>query len=303
VREAHEPGSYLRDTLAGQPERLAAILADRSAAQAAARLAGCSRIFVVGTGTSYHGALDVFAARTDRWLVITGEGSPLEGEGIVRTVEQEQSSVHTASHTGAMLRLAQVAAVLGDVPWASELAQIPGSVASAFQRYRTVTEADARDIELRPLMHFVGGGPARATAYEGALKIREASHVISAEGHDLEGVLHGPLVSIQRGQAVVLVAHHGRAFERTVEVAQALSEIATNLILVGSAAGELARLDGVRAVDSYETASHDEVLAPIVNVVPLQLLAYAASRHVGVDADSFRRDEAEYAAAQAQFTL
>ena len=40
-----------------------------------------------------------------------------------------------------------------------------------------------------------------------------------------------------------------------------------------------------------------------MNVVPLQLLAYEASRLMGVDADSFRRDEPAYAAAQAGFTL
>ena len=40
-----------------------------------------------------------------------------------------------------------------------------------------------------------------------------------------------------------------------------------------------------------------------MNVVPLQLLAYEASRLLGVDADSFRRDEPPYAAAQAGFTL
>jgi len=37
--------------------------------------------------------------------------------------------------------------------------------------------------------------------------------------------------------------------------------------------------------------------------VPLQWLAYHASRRLGVDADSFRRDETEYAAAQSKFTL
>ncbi len=46
-----------------------------------------------------------------------------------------------------------------------------------------------------------------------------------------------------------------------------------------------------------------DVLAPIVNIVPLQWLAYHLSRKIGVDADSFRRDEPRYAAAQSMFTL
>ncbi|HEY6875891.1 MAG TPA: SIS domain-containing protein [Candidatus Dormibacteraeota bacterium] len=351
--EAHEPGSYLRATLDGQPSELARILADNSARLAAKRLAGSARVFIVGTGTSYHGALvgqfmlrsagieawavrafefanygpelrdgdglillshrgtkrfskeslDAFASRSDRWIAITGAGAPLEGEGVVRTVDQERSPVHTASHTGAMLRLAQIASALGEPPWVGELEEIPTSAGWVIDEYRDMIASDAREIELGGLVHFVGGGPARATAYEGALKIREATHVISAEGHDVEGVLHGPLISIQRGQAVVVVAHAGKALERTIEVARALSDIGARLILVGGAADDVAGLEGAIAVQGYRTLPHHEVLAPIVNVIPLQLLAYAASRHAGVDADSFRRDEPEYAAAQDKFRL
>src|SRR5260370_28474580 len=54
---AHEPGSYLKATLEGQPAELARLLADDSAARAAMRLRGCSRILLAGTGTSFHGAL------------------------------------------------------------------------------------------------------------------------------------------------------------------------------------------------------------------------------------------------------
>jgi glucosamine--fructose-6-phosphate aminotransferase (isomerizing) len=132
---------------------------------------------------------------------------------------------------------------------------------------------------------FVGGGPARATAYEGALKLREASHLVSAEGQDVEGILHGPLVSIQPGQAVVLVAQPGPSQQRMREVEAALREISAVVLPFGGASGL------------------DEVLAPIVNVVPLQWLAYHVSQRLGVETDSFRRDEPVYAAAQSKFTL
>src|SRR5438046_3881963 len=115
---------------------------------------------------------------------------------------------------------------------------------------------EAREAEFRPVTHFVGGGPARATAYEGALKLREACHVVSAEGHDVEGILHGPLVSIQPGNVVVLVAQPGPSRERIGEVETALREI------------------GATVMSFAPPSDLDEVLEPIVNVVPLQLLAY-----------------------------
>ena len=351
--EPHEPGSFLKATLESQPKELARLVADRGRAERAAeRLDGCRRIFIIGTGTSHHGALagqfmlrsagldawavrafefanyppalhdddglivlshrgskrfsreslDAFAARSKRWIAITGEGSAMEGDGVVHTVAQEGSSVHTASHTGAMLRLAQIASALGRPAWRSQVADLPDAVDVAL-RWNDQVQADVRDIDLGSLVHFVGGGPARATALEGALKLREASHSISAEGHDVEGVLHGPLVSIQAGQTVVLIAQPGPPLDRMTEVARGLTEIGATILLAGAAADELAGADGVSATDGYEVPEVDEVLAPIVNVIPLQLLAYHASRKVGVDADNFRKDEARYSAAQSKFSL
>src|SRR4029077_8600661 len=106
---------------------------------------------------------------------------------------------------------------------------------------------------------------------EGALKLREASHLVSAEGHDVEGILHGPLVSIQPATAVVLVAQRGASYERMLELESALREIGATVI-------------------SYAPDSDvHEVLAPIVNVVPLQWLAYHVSRKLGGDAGRFPR--------------
>jgi glucosamine--fructose-6-phosphate aminotransferase (isomerizing) len=334
VAERHEPGSYLKATLESQPAELTRLLADDSAARATDRLRGCKRIFLAGTGTSFHGALagqfllrsaglearalrafelanyppvlrpddglillshrgskrfsrdalDGFARTSPHWVAITGEGSPMEGDGVVRTVEQEKSPVHTASHTAAMLRIAQMAAALGNPAWKSRLSDLPGAVQRAVDLGDGIA-AQVSQIEFRPVTHFVGGGPARATSYEGALKLREASHVVSAEGHDVEGILHGPLVSIQPDTAVVLIAQPGPSLDRIKEVELALREIGATVLSFPAAPGV------------------DEVLAPIVNVVPLQWLAYHVSRKLGVDADSFRRDEPKYAAAQSRFTL
>lgn len=334
MAEPHEPGSYLKATLESQPAELARILDDDSAARAAARLRGCHRIFLVGTGTSYHGALvgqfmlrsagldawamrafefakyppamrsddgivllshrgskrfsreslDAFAAMSEHWVAITGEGSAMEGDGVIHTVAQERSPVHTASHTGAMLRIAQIAAEIGDAPWKSRLAGLPHEVRRAVDLGDGIA-AQVQEIEFRPVTHFVGGGPARASALEGALKLREATHLVSAEGHDVEGVLHGPLISFQAGTPVVLVSQAGPSQARMSEVESALREIGATVLSFSHATGV------------------EEVLAPIVNVVPLQWLAYHLSRKLGVDADSFRRDEPKYAAAQSKFTL
>src|SRR5258707_9509944 len=208
MSEAHEPGSYLKATLEGQPAELARLLADDSAARAASRLRDCSRILLAGTGTSFHGALagqfilrsagfeawairafelanyppalrpddglillshrgskrfsreslESFARESQRWIAITGEESPLECEGEVRTVPQKKSPVHTASHTSAMLRIAQIAAALGRPAWQNRLGGIPRLVQDAVDRGNGVA-ADVDRTAFRPVTHLDGVGP------------------------------------------------------------------------------------------------------------------------------------------------
>ena len=93
-----------------------------------------------------------------------------------------------------------------------------------------------------------------------------------------------------------MVAQPGPSLERTTELAEALYEIGTPTLAVGPTGVSL------KATVALETPAIDERLAPIVNVVPLQWLALEASRRLGVDADSFRK-EGRYASAQSKFTL
>jgi len=119
---------------------------------------------------------------------------------------------------------------------------------------------------------------------------------VSAEGHEVESILHGPLISLTAKDSVVIVAQPGPALLRTAEVAAAIYEIGAPTLAVGPSAVSL------KATLALETPAIDERLAPIVNVVPLQLLALEVSRRRGVDADSFRK-VGRYAAAQSKFTL
>ena len=239
-------------------------------------------------------ALEVFDNQ-EHWIAITGEGSPLQGPGVITTVAQERSPVHTASHTGAMVRVAQLAVALGSPPWTDGLAHLPAAIRTALALRPQVIQA-MHQLRLGRVVHFVGGGPAYATALEGALKLREAAYV-STEGLELEAILHGPLISLTAEDSVVVIAQPGATLERTAELTAALHEIGTPTLAVGPAAADL-----IDVTARLETPAIDELLAPIVNVIPLQWLALEVSRHLGVDADSFRK-EGRYAAAQAKFTL
>src|SRR5439155_1171008 len=113
----------------------------------------------------------------------------------------------TASHLGALLRLAQLARAFGAQ---LELEQIPDAVEAALERELGV-EPPLRLLEL------IGAGPNQWTAAEGALKIRETSRV-ATEGLSVEQFFHGPAVAIDGRDTLVCLDGGGPGAERLAAV-------------------------------------------------------------------------------------
>jgi glucosamine--fructose-6-phosphate aminotransferase (isomerizing) len=140
---------------------------------------------------------------------VTGIG----GGGDVETVAPETSYAYTASHTAALMRLAQLAAALGGE--LGDLAAVPDAVARVLAADGPVVDPPQRLLEL------IGAGPNAWTAQEGALKIREASYV-ATEGLSAEQFLHGPSVALDRQDTLVVLDGGGPGAARTASIATAM---------------------------------------------------------------------------------
>jgi glucosamine--fructose-6-phosphate aminotransferase (isomerizing) len=141
-------------------------------------------------------------------VAIGGIGAP----GVdLETVELERSDTYTASHLGALLRLAQMAQTLGAQ---LDLEHVPEAVAAALTRERAPLAPPAR------LLEFIGGGSNAWTAAEGALKAREASYV-ATEGLGVEQYVHGPSVAIGELDTLVVLDGGGPWSARLQEAASA----------------------------------------------------------------------------------
>jgi glutamine---fructose-6-phosphate transaminase (isomerizing) len=247
-------------TMERQPQDLTRIVADWAPVEeSAARIAG-RRMFVVGTGTSWHAAnqgayflrlagVDAMAVsaadcalwgpaptRDDALLLLShrgtkrftsqvlerarAEGIPtvaIGGEGApgadIATVQPETSGTFTASHLGALARLAQLAVRLGAE--VGELDKVPAAVEVALGAPGPAVELPERGLEL------VGAGPNQWTAAEGALKVREAAHLFT-EGLAVEQLLHGPGFALGEGDALVCLDGGGAGSARVAELAVAI---------------------------------------------------------------------------------
>ncbi|HBF23782.1 MAG TPA: glutamine--fructose-6-phosphate transaminase (isomerizing) [Planctomycetes bacterium] len=131
---------------------------------------------------------------------------------------------------------------------------------------------------------FLGRGLLFPVALEGALKLKEISY-IHAEGYPAGEMKHGPIALIDTDFPVVVVATPGRAYKKTLSNMEEVKARGGRLLAVACREDEkvAALADFILPVPSVP-----ELLAPIVNVVPLQLLAYETALVLGCDIDQPR---------------
>jgi glucosamine--fructose-6-phosphate aminotransferase (isomerizing) len=223
---------------------------------------------------------------------------------VLRTVEREKSAAFTASHTGAMFVLAQVAVLLGEQAGLPEaavrrraLAGLPAQVEAVLARQDEVLDV-SKEAAVRQV-YAAGAGPNAVTALEAVIKAREAA-TGKIDALPLEQFLHGPLVTVEAGDLAVLVNVRGAAATsstRTAEVARVLDRIGARIWLVGQG---VATVPGATV---FELPELDELISPILAVVPLQVLAYQMAVRRGANPDRFRRDDPRYDDAIGTITL
>jgi glucosamine--fructose-6-phosphate aminotransferase (isomerizing) len=131
---------------------------------------------------------------------------------------------------------------------------------------------------------YLGRGAQYPVAMEGALKLKEISY-IHAEAYPSGELKHGPLALIDDRMPVVAVAPNNELLEK----------LKSNLQEVNARGGELyvfadvrAPMENVPGVNLLRVAETDEVVAPIVYTVPLQMLAYHVALIKGTDVDQPR---------------
>jgi len=121
---------------------------------------------------------------------------------------------------------------------------------------------------------YLGRGYNYPVALEGALKLKEISYV-HAEGLPAAEMKHGPIALITEEMPVVFLANRGLQYEKVLSNMEEVRSRGGQVIAVASEGDEdIARL----ARHVLYVPDVAETLQPIVNVVPLQLLAY----HVAV---------------------
>ena len=131
---------------------------------------------------------------------------------------------------------------------------------------------------------FLGRGVNFPTALEGALKLKEISY-IHAEAYATGEMKHGPIALIDASMPVVAVATASHLYDKTVSN---LQEVKARDGIVIALASEGDQEIAKHADVVIHVPATDELVSPLVNVVPLQLLAYETAHRLGNDVDQPR---------------
>jgi glucosamine--fructose-6-phosphate aminotransferase (isomerizing) len=124
---------------------------------------------------------------------------------------------------------------------------------------------------------FLGRGINFPIALEGALKLKEISY-IHAEGYPAGEMKHGPIALLDARVPVVSIAVPGSVFDKVLSNAQEAKARDAQLIGVAPECPDAELFDTLLPVPVV-----DELLSPLLTVIPMQLLSYHIAAHRGLE--------------------
>ncbi len=171
-----------------------------------------------------------------------------------------------------------------------ELIRIPHKIESILQRDAGIEEL-ARLFFRHTDFLYLGRGIHYPIALEGALKLKEISY-IHAEGYPAGEMKHGPNALIDENLPVVVIATRDESdtasmtrYEKTVSNLQEVKARDGIVVAVVTEGDRLARGTANHAI---EIPAAPELISPILEIIPLQLLAYHIAVRRGCDVDQPR---------------
>ncbi|NRP18948.1 Glutamine--fructose-6-phosphate aminotransferase [isomerizing] [Ensifer adhaerens] len=164
----------------------------------------------------------------------------------------------------------------------TEMPRIMGQVLNAIQ---PKIEMLSRELSKCRDVLYLGRGTSFPLAMEGALKLKEISY-IHAEGYAAGELKHGPIALIDENMPVIVIAPHDRFYEKTVSNMQEVAARGGRIILITDEKGAAA--SKLETMATIVLPNVDEIIAPMIFSLPIQLLAYHTAVFMGTDVDQPR---------------
>ncbi|VFQ69782.1 unnamed protein product [Cuscuta campestris] len=200
----------------------------------------------------------------------------------------------TKAYTSQIVVMAMLALAIGGDTLSNQ-ARREGIIDGLFELPSKVKEVLKLDQEMRDLAELLiaeqsllvfGRGYNYATALEGALKVKEVS-LMHSEGILAGEMKHGPLALVDENLPILVIATHDACFSKQQSVIQQLHARKGRLIVMCTK-GDAASVCVSGSCRVLEVPHVEDCLQPVINVIPLQLLAYHLTVLRGYNVDQPR---------------
>ncbi|MEO5999224.1 MAG: glutamine--fructose-6-phosphate transaminase (isomerizing) [Chitinophagaceae bacterium] len=165
----------------------------------------------------------------------------------------------------------------------NELHEIPDKVTTVLRSSEKIRQIAEKYKDARDFL-YLGRGYNFPIALEGALKLKEISYV-HAEGYPAAEMKHGPIALVDENLPVVFVATKDAYHDKIISNMQEIKARKGIVIAVISEGDEVITN---MADDVMIVPDADEIVAPMLSVIPLQLLSYYIGLAKGLDVDKPR---------------
>jgi glutamine---fructose-6-phosphate transaminase (isomerizing) len=165
----------------------------------------------------------------------------------------------------------------------TELADVPEKVEAILKNAEHIKTIALKYKDAHDFL-FLGRGYNFPIALEGALKLKEISY-IHAEGYPAAEMKHGPIALVDENLPVVFIATKDSYHEKIVSNMQEIKARKGKIISIITEGDDISP---TLSNDVIAIPTADELIAPIISVIPLQLLSYFTGIAKGIDVDKPR---------------
>ena len=278
-------GKYLIESLAGVPTDV--ILASEFKYSANTLNDETLVVFISQSGETADSlkALDV-ANQTSKTLgIVNVAGSSItrRADYVIQTQAGPEIGVAaTKTYVSQLTAIYLFSALLSkNTELLRKIEKVPEFIEEALEEIDLIKELSKRYNYARDFF-YLGRGYSYPTALEGALKLKEITY-IHGEGYAAGELKHGPLALIDEGIPVVVIIPPGDNYKKTMSNLEEVKSRGANVLAIGAEGDESlkAKVEDVITIDKEVK----EIIAPLVYIVPLQLIAYYITLEKGHDPD------------------
>ena len=164
------------------------------------------------------------------------------------------------------------------------LKRLPGLIDEALLQENQIKKL-ALDFKNKNSALFLGRGTMHAIALEGALKLKEISY-IHAEAYPAGELKHGPIALIDKNMPVIAIAPNDQLLEKLKSNLHEVKSRGSKMIVFEDENSKIESMKSMKIIPI--TSNLGRITAPIIFVIPLQLLSYHVALIKGTDVDKPR---------------